>query len=168
MSRKKKDVSKKKDKKNVKRARSTSKKTKQTSKKQETLVIIGYRKKAIARGYIRKGNGSIRVNGKPLESYFPKLLLYRILEPVYLAGEDKMKNISIEIDVHGGGITGQSDAVRQIIAKALVEYYKDDALKEMFIDYDRSLLVPDVRQTEPHKPSRSKQGPRRKKQLSKR
>ncbi len=149
------------------RSRKVSKKKKEMK---ETFVVVGYRKKAIARGYVTKTSDSeikIRVNSKPLEYYFPSLLLYRIKEPIFLVGEDKLKGISIDINVKGGGVTGQSDAVRQVIAKSLVEIYGDD-VKKRFLEHDRSLIVPDVRQTEPHKPSRSKQGPRRKKQLSKR
>ncbi len=140
----------------------------QRKKEGKIIIIKSYRKKAVGRGYVKKGSGIIRVNNKPLEVYFPEKLIYRIMEPIYIAGEGRLKDIDIRINVEGGGITGQSDVVRQIISKALVEYYEDDDLKETFLKYDRSLLVPDPRQTEPHKPSRSKQGPRRKKQLSKR
>ncbi len=165
----------KKSKNNVKvKPRTVQRKVRKTSrqgqKKEEKKIIIikSYRKKAVGRGYVKKGAGIIRVNNKPLEAYFPEKLIHRIMEPIYIAGEEKVKDIDIRINVEGGGITGQSDVVRQIISKALVEYYEDDDLKETFLRYDRSLLVPDPRQTEPHKPSRSKQGPRRKKQLSKR
>jgi small subunit ribosomal protein S9 len=88
-----------------------------------------------------------------------------ISEPLILAG-DLSKQIDINISVKSGGVMGQAEATRQAIAKALVEFNKD--LKKKFLDYDRSLLITDVRRNEPHKPSRSKSGPRKHKQRSKR
>jgi small subunit ribosomal protein S9 len=69
--------------------------------------------------------------------------------------------------VKGGGTTGQVDAARQAIARGLVELLGGD-LKQRYMAYDRNLLVFDPRRTEPHKPPRSSQGPRRYKQRSKR
>ncbi|MEM0473237.1 MAG: 30S ribosomal protein S9, partial [Candidatus Aenigmatarchaeota archaeon] len=60
------------------------------------------------------------------------------------------------------------DAIRQAIAKGLVEITKNHELKKRLIDYDRNLIVYDYRRTEPHKPSRSRQNARRHKQRSKR
>jgi len=80
--------------------------------------------------------------------------------------EDTYKKLDISVNVKGGGMFGQAEAIRQAIAKMLVQYNKK--LKQVFLDYDRTLLVADVRRTEPHKPSRSKKGPRRHKQRSKR
>lgn len=62
---------------------------------------------------------------------------------------------------------GQAEAVAQGIAKGLVDI-KGEEMKKKFLKYDRTLLIPDTRRTEPHKPSRSKKGPRRHKQRSKR
>ena len=138
-----------------------------SNKLSDVIITIGKRKRAIARAYIRKGKGEVRVNGKLLEHYFPNLLNLKVLEAISLAG-DKVKGVDIEVNVYGGGITGQADAVRQAIARGLVKYYDDEELSKKYISYDRTLIVYDPRRTEPHKPSRSKQGPRRKKQLSKR
>ena len=147
---------------------SAQKSVKGKMKKDSNVIItIGKRKRAIARAYIKRGNGEIRINGKLLEHYFPNLLNLKVLEALALAG-DKVNGVDIDINVYGGGITGQADAVRQAIARGLVKYYDDEELSKKYISYDRTLIVYDPRRTEPHKPSRSKQGPRRKKQLSKR
>ena len=84
-----------------------------------------------------------------------------------IAGE-LAKRVNIDVRVNGGGVWGQADASRTAIANALVQWTKDAKLKNMYSDYDRSLLVSDSRRTEPHKPSRSTAGPRRSKQQSKR
>jgi len=133
------------------------------AKKKELIQTYGKRKKAIARAIARPGKGIIIINNKPLEVFEPEMLRLMIKEPLILAG-----NVDLDIDVSssGGGIFGQASAIRQCIAKALVEYDKN--LKEKFMEYDRNMLVSDSRRTEPHKPSASKRGPRRHKQRSKR
>lgn len=131
--------------------------------KEMKRIFVGKRKRATARVSIKKGEKKITVNDKNLED-LPKVVQLKILEPLILAGEEKL---TISANVKGGGIIGQSEAIAQGIAKGLVSI-KGDELKERFMAYDRSLLVPDVRRTEPHKPSRSKKGPRRHKQRSKR
>ncbi|NIM47330.1 MAG: 30S ribosomal protein S9 [Candidatus Aenigmarchaeota archaeon] len=125
----------------------------------------GKRKEAIARAVAKSGKGVILINKKPLEIFEPEILKLLIKEPLILAG-DVAKNLDIKVNVKGGGIFGQASAVRQAIAKVLFEYDKN--LKENFLNYDRTLLVADVRRTEPHKPSRSRKGTRRHKQRSKR
>ncbi len=142
--------------------------TKKSVKKKKVIVSSGKRKRAIARAYITSGEGRVIINGKPPEIYFPNYAYLRAIEPLVLAGEKLIKGLDIKVIVEGGGITGQIDAVRQAVARGLVEYYDDDELEKKFLNYDMSLIVFDPRRTEPHKPSRSKQGPRRKKQLSKR
>jgi len=93
------------------------------------------------------------------------MLKLMIKEPLILSGEI-WKALNIDVSVRGGGTIGQASAIRQAIARALVEY--DSSLKEKFLNYDRTLLITDFRRTEPHKPSASKRGPRRHKQRSKR
>jgi len=131
--------------------------------KKEVIHCVGKRKKAIARATLRPGTGKIRINDKPLELLEPKYARLRIEEPLILAG-DVVKNV--DIDVKGGGIFGQVDAIRVAICRALARFERK--LKNIFMEYDRCLLVSDPRRTEPHKPSRSTAGPRRKKQQSKR
>jgi len=136
-------------------------------KKEEVIQTVGKRKKAIARATIRKGSGKIRINSVLLDLIEPRYKRMRIKEALLLA--DKLAdNVDIDVNVSGGGLWGQADAARTAIANALVDFSKDNNLKKIYLDYDRSLLISDARRTEPHKPSRSSAGPRRSKQQSKR
>ena len=142
--------------------------TEETPKKKKKIMIaIGKRKKAIASAVVQEGTGIIRVNSKPIDAVQPRYVQMRLREPVVLAG-DLVKRVNIDVTVTGGGVWGQADAARTAIANALVNWTKDNKLKEAYVDYDRSILVSDPRRTEPHKPSRSTAGPRRTKQQSKR
>jgi small subunit ribosomal protein S9 len=123
----------------------------------------GKRKKAIARATLKEGNGKVRINKINLEDFRPKMLKMRLKEPLILAG-DIVKKLDIDVNIVGGGITGQADAARLAIARAIVEYSKSERVKKTFLNYDRQLLVADVRQNEPSKPNDSK--PRAKRQKS--
>ncbi|MFH0832630.1 MAG: 30S ribosomal protein S9 [Candidatus Aenigmatarchaeota archaeon] len=136
-------------------------------KKERVIVAVGKRRKAIARATIREGSGNVRINSRPLDLVEPRYKQMRINEPLFLAGELSDK-VDIDVNVSGGGVWGQADAVRTAIANALVEFSKSDDLRNIYLEYDRSLLISDARRTEPHKPSRSSAGPRRTKQQSKR
>lgn len=137
-----------------------------TKKESEIVFVTGKRKRAIARARLKKGSGVIKINSVPLSLMQNEMLKLRIQEPLIIAGEE-WKRFDISINVKGGGIMGQAEAARQAIAKGLVEYL-GDGLRERYVSYDRNLLVYDPRRTEPHKPPRSSQGPRRYKQRSKR
>lgn len=110
----------------------------------------GKRKTAIARATIKKGVGRIRVNKKPLEIFEPELARLKISETLTLAG-DVASGVDIDVNVRGGGVMGQADAVRTAIARGLVEWTADERLKDLFLEYDRNLLVSDARQKEPKK-----------------
>jgi len=127
----------------------------------------GKRKTAIARATIREGKGNVRVNSIPLEVYTPELARFKIKEPIVLAAENNidLNAIDIEVNVHGGGVMGQADAAASSIARALSDFVGDELLK-VYMGYNRILIAGDHRQTEPHKPSRSSQGPRAGKQKS--
>ncbi len=113
----------------------------------------GKRKTAVARATLREGKGLIRVNKTPLDIYEPKLYRLRLREPMILAKE-LIDKVDIDVNVQGGGISSQADASRLAIAKALYEYSKSERLKDIFLKYDRSLLVADVRRKEASKPNR--------------
>ena len=135
-------------------------------KERQILLTIGKRKRAIARARFKPGKGMIRINSLPLEMAENELMRLRLQEPLLIAG-DAWKGFDVKVTVKGGGTTGQVDAARQAIARGLVELLGGD-LKQRYMAYDRNLLVFDPRRTEPHKPPRSSQGPRRYKQRSKR
>ena len=127
----------------------------------KVIHTSGKRKRAIARVTLKEGNGKVRINKIHLDDFQPRMLRMRLREPLILAG-DIVNKVDLDVVVSGGGITGQADASRLAIAKALAEYSKK--LKKVFLDYDRQLLVADVRQNEPSKPNDSK--PRAKRQKS--
>ena len=91
------------------------------------------------------------INGKPLKDYTPELYRLRISEPFILAGAVGQK-VNVSVKVLGGGYASQADAIRLAIARALVEH--DNKLKSVYMDYDRLLLIADVRRKEPTKPNR--------------
>jgi small subunit ribosomal protein S9 len=110
----------------------------------------GKKKTATARATLKEGKGIVRINKVPLDIYEPKLARLKIQEPVQICG-DLIKAMNIDVVVSGGGIMGQTDAVRTAIAKGIVEWTGDTALKEAFSEYDRNLLVNDHRQKEKKK-----------------
>jgi small subunit ribosomal protein S9 len=87
----------------------------------ERIAQSGRRKTAIARIYMSKGAGNIIVNNKDYTEYFPThMLQYKIVQPFIVTETDK-KSYDIKINVDGGGVNGQAEAVRLAISKALVE-----------------------------------------------
>ncbi|MCK5698455.1 MAG: 30S ribosomal protein S9 [Candidatus Aenigmarchaeota archaeon] len=137
------------------------------NKKPKIISTIGKRKCAIARATIKEGTGRITINKTPLKNIKPQLAQLKILEPLALAGSTKDK-IDINVTTTGGGTFGQTDATRQAIARGLIKWTNDENLQKKIISHDRTMISYDPRRTEPRKPSRSKQGARRKRQLSKR
>ena len=111
----------------------------------------GKKKTAIARATIKEGVGRIRINKKPLEIYEPEVTKLRIMEPLTFIGEDVISKIDIEVNVKGGGVIGQANAVRTALGKGLIEWTGDLALKDAMLSYDRNLLVNDSRQKETKK-----------------
>ncbi|MEK6901474.1 MAG: 30S ribosomal protein S9 [Nanoarchaeota archaeon] len=120
----------------------------------------GKRKRAIARATLRPGKGIVRINGQDINSMSSDLVKLRIEEPLVLVG-DLANTIDFDLIVIGGGINGQADASRLAIARALVEY--DPKLEKVFTEYDRLLLVADVRHKEACKPNDSKARAKRQK-----
>ncbi len=110
----------------------------------------GKRKTAIARATISEGKGRIRVNKKPIEIVEPEFVRLKMTEPLEFAA-NVLPNVDIDVNVHGGGIFGQAGAVRTAIARGLVDWTNDTALRDALAQYDRSLLVNDTRYKLPKK-----------------
>jgi small subunit ribosomal protein S9 len=110
----------------------------------------GKKKTAIARATVTDGEGRVRINSKPVELVEPEMARLKMLEPFRIA-DDEREEVDVEVSVSGGGITGQADAVRTAIARGLVQYMGDAELRDAFMEFDRSLLDNDVRQSEPKK-----------------
>jgi len=119
----------------------------------KNIHTSGKRKTAIARATVRQGNGLVRINGIHIDFIHPNVSRLKLREPLILA-EDIANKVNIDVNVVGGGITSQAEASRLAIAKALIDFTKSDKLKETFLNYDRNLLVADVRFKEAAKPNR--------------
>ena len=117
------------------------------------IQTIGRRKMALAKATLAPGKGIIRINKQLLDTISPDILKQRIMEPLMLA-EENASQVNIDVSVMGGGIQGQAEAARLAIARALVEFNKK--LKKSFLDYDRNLVVADIRVKETRKPNDSK------------
>ena len=102
-------------------------------KSNRTIHKTGKRKSEIAKATIKPGKGNVTINNIPLETYTPELARLRIKEALILAGNITNK-INVSVKVNGGGIMGQADAIRLAISRSLVEYTKDNKLKETYIE----------------------------------
>ena len=86
----------------------------------EVIHKIGRRKNAVARVYIAKGKGNITINKREFENYFTTgTLQYKVMQPLTLT--DNIKSFDITVNVHGGGTTGQAEAIRLAISRAMCE-----------------------------------------------
>ena len=127
----------------------------------EVINAIGRRKSAVARVYLTEGTGKITINKKDIETYFPSAILrYVVKQPLQLLEAEGKYDIKAHLD--GGGFTGQSQALRLAIARALVKIDANDkkALK------DAGFMTRDSRAVERKKPGQPKA--RRRFQFSKR
>jgi len=111
----------------------------------------GKKKTAVARATVTDGEGRVRINSTPVELVEPELARLKMLEPFRIAGEDLRSGVDVDVTVSGGGFAGQADAVRTAIARGLVEFENDAELRDAYREFDRSLLVNDVRQRESKK-----------------
>ena len=122
---------------------------------------LGRRKSAVARIFVTEGTGKITINKKDLQVYFPSSILqYVVKQP--LAALDVVEKYDIKVNLNGGGYTGQSQALRLAIARALVKINADDkkALRA------EGFLTREAREVERKKPGQPKA--RRRFQFSKR
>jgi small subunit ribosomal protein S9 len=115
-----------------------------------TIHVSGKRKRAIARATLTPGSGIVTINNIHLDGIQPPIARLKMQEPLILAG-DIANKVTIHVRVKGGGVISQATAVRLAIARAFVAF--DAKLKEIFLEYDRTLLVADVRRNEPAKPN---------------
>ncbi len=127
----------------------------------EVVNTVGRRKAAVARVYVKPGKGTITINHKHLEPYFPlEIFQYVVRQPMLVLGNESSYDITINLV--GGGIHGQAEAARMGIARALCEISAENrpALKK------NGFLTRDSREVERKKPGQP--GARRKFQFSKR
>ena len=139
-------------------------------KGKKVVNTSGKRKPAVARATVKAGKGRVRVNSEPIEILQPALSRRKAMEPLIIADAmNRLSKVDINVLTHGGGIMGQTDAIRTALARGLVHYNGgaeglDEELRDEYLRFARSLLVNDPRRKEPkHQLGR---GARRKKQKS--
>jgi len=117
----------------------------------ETTHTIGRRKTSIARVYLTRGSGSIKINSKDYKEYFTTLPLQYKINQVFQVSKT-MDQYDAHINVEGGGITGQAEAIRMAIARAMIKIDPDQrpALKA------EGFLTRDPRMVERKKPGQKK------------
>ena len=128
----------------------------------EKVNALGRRKSAVARVYVNSGKGNITINGKELGVYFPDdSLKYIVMQPLNVT--NTAGNFDIDVNLDGGGIKGQAEALRLAVSRALckidAEAYRSVLKKEGFLSRD-------AREVERKKPGQP--GARRRFQFSKR
>ena len=127
----------------------------------EVIHKIGRRKTAVARVYVAKGKGKITVNKKDMADYFTTgTLQYKVNQPLALTNNDG--NFDITVNVYGGGITGQAEAIRLGLSRAMCELDPENRL----VLKPEGLLTRDPRMVERKKFGQKKA--RKKFQFSKR
>jgi small subunit ribosomal protein S9 len=115
----------------------------------KVITTSGKRKTAIARATVRKGTGIVRINKVPLALVQPEIIRLKVSEPLILAGSEIASQVDIDVDIRGGGIMGQAEAARCAIARGIVSWTNDMALRDAYLSHDRTLLVNDIRAKEP-------------------
>ena len=127
------------------------------------IISSGKRKRAVARAVLTEGEGNVWINKRNYKTlnFFDKL---NIEEPLRITEKVLGKlNFDVAIDVKSGGEKGQIEAARVALANAIVDFAKSDELTKAFLDYDRNLIVADVRRKEVRKPGAGKARTRRQK-----
>merc|ERR1711879_93524 len=98
-----------------------------------SVQVFGRKKTATAVALCKRGQGLIKVNGRPLDLVQPETLRMKVQEPLLVIGKERFSAIDIRVSVKGGGQIAQIYAVRQAISKAIVAYYQkfvDESIKE--------------------------------------
>ena len=127
----------------------------------EVVNTIGRRKKSVARVYLSKGKGKVVVNNRDYTEYFPiSTLQYKIQQPFMIT--ETTETYDVKVNVDGGGINGQVEAIRLAISRALVEI--NEEFKPLL--KAKGLMTRDPRMVERKKPGQKKA--RKKFQFSKR
>src|SRR5690606_30890897 len=127
----------------------------------EVIHKIGRRKTAVARVYVSQGNGNITVNKRELDNYFTtEPLRYKVKQLLSLTNNEG--SFDVKVNVYGGGVTGQAEAIRLAISRALCEVDTENRV----VLKPEGLLTRDPRMVERKKFGRKKA--RKKYQFSKR
>ncbi|MHA1821892.1 MAG: 30S ribosomal protein S9 [Promethearchaeota archaeon] len=115
------------------------------------LQETGKRKSSIARAVLKPGNGTVRINGIPIERIQPDLARMKLEEIFLIIQDPKLAKINIYVNVRGGGVMGQIDASRIAISRLINKYLNKKRVTKAIKEYDKSMLSGDKRRTEPKK-----------------
>jgi small subunit ribosomal protein S9 len=115
------------------------------------VLSYGKRKTAVARAVITQGKGLYRVNGIPVELWPIELARLKMMEPLLILSEELRNTIDVNVNVEGGGVMAQAYAVRTAVARGIAMFFENPIIKQLFNEYDRTILAGDPRQTEPEK-----------------
>jgi small subunit ribosomal protein S9 len=117
----------------------------------EQFTAVGRRKTSVARVFLRPGKGAWKINGRSLEEYFPRQVLqFAATRP--LVTTETQDRFDVLVNVNGGGIRGQAEAIRLGVARALVK--ADEEMRRPL--RAEELLTRDAREVERKKPGRPK------------
>ena len=131
-----------------------AKPTKAKKAAKKAVLSKGKRKRAVARASLVPGSGRITINGIDVNFVQPKEIRELMLDAVRAtkAAQSIASSSDISVNSHGGGYSGQAQAVRTAIAKVLVKASPSpDSLRSFYMEYDRNLLIDDTRRVEPKK-----------------
>ena len=128
----------------------------------KVVHVSGKIKRSVARATLKQGKGRVKINNISIDVYEPKIARMKIIEPLIIAG-DLAKDVDINVDIRGGGVISGAEAAKLAIGRALVEWAGKSSLKEDLLNYDRTMLVADVRYKEQRKPNDSKARAKRQK-----
>ncbi|MBI2630483.1 30S ribosomal protein S9 [Candidatus Pacearchaeota archaeon] len=129
----------------------------------DKIVSSGKRKRSVAKAVALPGSGKVTINKVPYQ-LLPLVRRLMIEEPLRIAKEKfGSLNYDINVRVRGGGQESGIEAARLAIARVLVEATKSKELKKAYSDYDRNLIVADIRVKEAYKPGDSKARAKRQK-----
>jgi len=129
----------------------TKRRKRRSTRKKSGKVVVsrGKRKSAIAIAVLREGDSRFTINGRSADAIQNKYMKSLVYEP--LSFVDDISKLNISVTVHGGGPSGQIQAVRTAVAKGLVKFYDNKELEAEMVKYDRNLIVEDSRRVETKK-----------------
>ena len=135
------------------KVRKSTKPKRRSSKKAGVIFAESKRKTSIARASASSGNGRITVNRKSIDLVKPWELKELMLEALTVSHRAKevAAGLDISVNVSGGGVSSQAQAVRGAIARCILKADPSESIKHELMAYDRSLLVDDFRRVEPKK-----------------
>jgi small subunit ribosomal protein S9 len=133
--------------------KASAKLKKKASVKIKAVIATSKRKRAVARARLIKGRGILTINSRQINTVMPIEIRDLIMEPIKFsnATENVFKDSNINVNVYGGGVSAQANAIRTSIAKVISKASGNESIFAEYMKFDRNLLVDDIRQVETKK-----------------